>query len=229
VYKISAWKEFFFEQGTAIASVAIALMALCLTLYNAKLDRDYKELSIRPFLHLKAETSDFHVGIINMGVGPAEIKEVATKFEPDRCTIYYRRPSRPTDPANGTVENALRLLPPINAYFADPLDRLLQPDSVWDLPRAPRLYVRTLTPGEIVPPGQEVIIFEMQKDTLELMLKKLQTLSGADYSDVNRRFIVRAQTMPFYLHFCSLTGDYCVNQIEEHCGNDSKMPEQPTR
>jgi hypothetical protein len=222
VYKISAWKEFFFEQGTAIASLTIALMALFLTVYNAKLDRDYKELSIRPFLHLDVETSDFHVGIINMGVGPAEIKSIAMKFEPDRCAVYYRRPRLPTDPASGTAENALKVVEPIHAYFEDPLSRLLQSDSVWDSPKAPKTYVRTLTPGEIIPPGKEVIIFEVQKETLELMQKKLQTLSAADYNDVTRRFITRAQTMPYYVHFCSLTGDYCVNQVEENCGNDSK-------
>ena len=222
MYKISAWKEFLFEQGTAIASAAIALMALFLTIYNAKLDRDYKELSIRPFLHRHVETSDLHVGIINMGVGPAEIVSIATKFEPDRCAIFYRRPRLPTDPANGTAENAFKVLAPINAYFADPLSQLMQPDSVWDSPKAPRLYVRTLTPGEIIPPGKEVVIFEVEKETLELMQKKLQTLSGADYNDVTRRFITRAQTMPYYVHFCSLTGDYCVNQVEENCGGDGK-------
>lgn len=193
-------------------------MALFLTIHNARLDRQYKELSIRPFLHLDVETSDFHVGILNSGLGPAEIISVATKFGSDKCLLFYRRQKLPTDDIDKSAEKVLDVLTPINAYFADPLSQLLQPDSVWNSPKAPKLYARTLTPGEIVPPGKEVVIFEVQKETLEVMQQRLQILSGPDYNKVMRRFMMRAQTIPYYVHFCSLTGEYCVNQIEENCG-----------
>jgi len=39
-----------------------------------------------------------------------------------------------------------------------------------------------------------------------------------DYNNVVRRFIIRAQSIPYYVNFCSLTGEYCVNQVEENCG-----------
>src|SRR5258708_5820538 len=115
-------------------------MAFGLTIYNAWLDRQYKELSIRPALHIDVETSDFHVGIVNMGLGPAEIISVATKFEPDRCLVFFRRPALPADDPAKLADKTFDVMPPINAYFADPLDQLLQPDSVWDSPVAPRLY-----------------------------------------------------------------------------------------
>ena len=216
-----AWKEHFVKHGaliTSVTSVAIAMMALFLTIYNARLDRQYKELSIRPYLHLDVETSDFHVGVMNTGLGPAEIISVATKFEPDKCTIFYRREKLPSDDVTKAAEKTLEVLAPINAYFADPLAQLLQPDLVWEPPKAPKLYSRTLTPGEIIPPGKEVIIFEVQKETLEVMQKKLQTLKGADYNNIIHRFISRAQSIPYYVHFCALTREYCVNQIEEYCG-----------
>ena len=220
--KVSAWKELFLKHGslfTSVASVAIALMAFFLTIYNASLDRQYKELSIRPFLHLDVETSDFHVGVLNTGLGPAEIISVATKFQPDKCLLFFRRQKLPTDDVAKSAEKTFDVLTPINAYFADPLAQLLQPDSVWDPPKTPKLYARTLTPGEVVPPGKEVIIFEVQKETLEIMQKKLQTLSGADYNNVMHQFVARAQAIPYYVHFCSLTGEYCVNQVEENCGD----------
>jgi hypothetical protein len=66
-------------------------------------------------------------------------------------------------------------------------------------------------------PGQEVIIFQLQKETLEIVQKKLQTLSVDDFNNVMRRFFTRAQSIPYYVKFCSLTGDYCVNQVEENC------------
>jgi hypothetical protein len=220
VFRIAAWNERFLKHGslvTSVASVAIALMAFFLTIYNARLDRQYKELSIRPFLHLDVETSDFHVGFLNTGLGPAEIISIATKFQPDRCLIHYRRAKLPTDDVAKAAGQTFDVLTTINAYLADPLAELLQPDSVWEPPKAPRLYARTLTPGEVVPPGKEVIIFEVQKETLDIMQKKLQTMKGPDYNNVMQRFMARAQTIPYYVHFCSLTSDYCVNQVEENC------------
>jgi hypothetical protein len=221
VTKFSAWKDQFVKHGPLVASgasVAIALMAFFLTIYNATLDRRYKELSIRPYLHLDVETSDFHVGIANTGLGPAEIVSVAMKFQPDKCLVLFRRPRRPTDPHSMATEKIFDVMKPIDDYFADPLAQLMLPASVWDPPKSPRLYTRTLTAGEIIPPGQEVKIFEVQKDTLEIMQKKLQTLSGEEYNAVVRRFINRAQSIPYYVNFCSLTGEYCVNQVEENCG-----------
>jgi hypothetical protein len=221
VSEVTTWKQYFLTHGslfTSIASVSIALMAFGLTIYNARLDRQYKELSIRPALHIDVETSDFHVGIVNMGLGPAEIISIATKFEPDRCLIFFRRPALPSDDAEKLADKTFGVMPPINAYFADPLAELLQSDSVWDPPVAPRMYARTLTPGEILPSGKEVILFEIQKETIEIMQKKLQSMKGPDYNKIMRRLIVRAQAIPYYVHYCSITGEYCVNQIEEHCG-----------
>jgi hypothetical protein len=221
VSKVSAWKEYFLEHGslfTSLASLAIALMALFLTIYNARLDRYYKELSIRPYLHLDVETFDFHVGFLNTGLGPAEIVSVATKFQPDKCLVIFRRERHPTDAHALATEKIVDVLTPIDDYFADPLAQLMLPASVWEPPKSPRLYTRTLTAGEIIPPGQEVKIFEVQRETLEIMQKKLQTLSGDEYNNVVRRFINRAQSIPYYVNFCSLTGEYCVNQVEENCG-----------
>ena len=218
--KLSAWKEVFLKHGqliTSVSSVAIALMAFFLTIYNASLDRKYKELGIKPILHLRVETSDFHVGIINTGIGPAEIMSVATKFDPQRCAVLYRREKLPSDePGQFAPKIFNEVMSPMIQYFADPLADIAQ--SVWEPAKAPKFYTRTLTPGQVIPPGHEEIIFELQPETLEFAKKKLQTLSGPDYSNLVRRFITRANAMPYYLHFCSLTGEYCVNQVEENCG-----------
>jgi hypothetical protein len=219
--KVSAWKERLLKHGpffTSVASLAVAFMALFLTIYNARLDRQYKELSIKPALHLHIETSDFHVGFLNAGLGPAEVISVATKFQPDVCLHLALRKKLPTDDQTQLAGKVLDAMNPVNQYFADPLDQLVQPASVWEPPNTPKLYGRSLTPGEIIPPGQEVVIFELQKETLEIVQKRLQTLSTADHNNILRRFVTRAQTMPYYVHFCSLTGEYCVDQVKENCG-----------
>jgi hypothetical protein len=221
VSEVSARKELFLKHGplfTSIASLAIALMAFFLTIYNAKLDRQYKELSIKPALHLRIETSDFHVGILNAGLGPAEIISVATKFQPDACLHLTQRKKLPTDDPVQLAGKVLDGMIPVYRYFADPLDQLVQPASIWEPPNTPKLYGRSLTPSEIIPPGQEVVIFELQKETLEIVQKRLRTLSTTDQNNILRRFITRAQTMPYYVHFCSLTGEYCLDQVKENCG-----------
>jgi hypothetical protein len=228
VSKLSAWKEYFLKHGlllTSVASVAIALMAFFLTIYTAWLDRKYKELSIRPSLHWDVETSDFHVGIINNGIGPAEIRLVATKFQPQGCLYYFGREKLPSDDPGQLAQKAYdNVMAPIDQYFAEPFADLLQPASIWESAKAPKLYTRTLTPGQIIPAGQEVTIFEFQKETLEIVQKKLQTLSGPDYNNIIRRFFARAQSIPYYLDFCSLTGEYCVNQVDENCGHTDAIP-----
>jgi hypothetical protein len=218
--KFSALKEHLLKHGslyTSVASVAIALMALLLTVYSAWLDRQYKELSIRPFLHLHVETSDFHVGFLNAGLGPAEIKLVAMKFNPPQCVFLFQRQQLPADDPTQLGGKLVDLLKPIDAYFADPLAQLVVPVSVWDPPKTPKLYTRTLTPGQIIPAGQEENIFELQKETLEVVQQKLQTLKSDEYNSILRRFVARARAIPYYLNFCSLTGDYCVNQVDVNC------------
>jgi hypothetical protein len=43
-------------------------------------------------------------------------------------------------------------------------------------------------------------------------------LSGDEYNNVVRRFINHAQSMPYYVNFCSLTGEYSADQVKENCG-----------
>ncbi len=197
-------------------------MALGFTIYNAKLDREYKELGIRPFLHLDVETSDFHVGIINTGLGPAEIKLIATRFTQRGCLYFQSRPRKPTDDeSKATTKIFDSVLKPIDIYFADPLSKLTEPASVWDPPTPAKLYTRTLTPDEILPANKEVIIFQLQPDQLAAAQKRLQTFTPDEYNTLMSRFLVRAQSIPYYVNYCSLTGFYCVRQVEENFGAGS--------
>jgi hypothetical protein len=222
VRRPTTWRDFFWQHGpffTSIASVFIALCALFLTIYYANLEREYKELAIRPFLHLDVETVDFHVGFLNTGLGPAQVKNIALKFSGPRCTILFNRQKQPDDTASKTMGKVFdSVLKPIDDYFADPLAQLFEPSSVWEPPQSPKLYTRTITPGEVIAPNQEIIIFQLQKDQMDIANRKLQTLNAEAYNDVIRRFVARANGIPYYLYFCSLTGAYCVNQIEENCG-----------
>jgi hypothetical protein len=199
-------------------SVLIALMALGLTIYNAKLDRDYKELSIRPAIALDVETSDFHVGYLNTGLGPAVVKNIATKFKSDKCLLIYRRQAQPDDDAGRQMGKLFdQVIQPIDEYFADPLAKLTDPDAIWDANKYPKLYARTLTPEQIISSKEEFIIFQLQKEQLDVANKRLSTMSSDAYNKIIRRFMERGFSMPYYLYYCSLTGDYCVNQIEDNC------------
>ena len=194
-----------------IASTLIAVMALSLTIYSMYLDRSYKELSIKPVLFQETEADDFHVAMLNNGVGPAQIKRIATKFS-DGCTMF--------DDSNGRSMKVFEdTTLDIANYFADPLNELVQ-RSVWE-PTSPQLYTRALTPGEIMVPREKVILFGLQPKQLEAVNQKFETLDTDLKNRIVRRFLERAHAMPYYVEYCSLTGDYCggAEEIEKACSH----------
>lgn len=211
--------DFLSKNAIALASLSVAGMALAFTIYSASLDRKYKELAIQPSLHWDVESDDFHVGIVNNGLGPAEVQAVAHKFDGPPCLLFFRRPSRPDDGDKRVTEKIYpNVLQKIGEYFADPLSQLAEPSSVWE-PKPPKLYLRTLTPGELIAASQEVKLFELQPSQLEIAKKKLATLTGDAYNSLIRRFFERANSIPYYVNYCSLTGLYCVKQIEYNCSS----------
>jgi hypothetical protein len=210
-------RDFLSRNAIALASLSVAVMALAFTIYSASLDRQYKELAIQPALHWDVESDDFHVGIINNGVGPAEVQAVAFKFDGPPCLLFYQRPSRPDDGDKRMTDKVFPNLQKIGEYFGDPLNQLAEPSSIWE-PKYSRIYLRTLTPGELIAANQEVKILEMQPSQLEIAKKRLSTLTADAYNNLIRRFFERANAIPYYVNYCSLTGLYCVKQIEYNCG-----------
>lgn len=195
---------------TSWASIIIALAALGLTIYSGYIDQKYKELAIRPSLHREVETTDFHFAIVNLGVGPAQIRQIATKFHGQSCTYL--------NGGETIKESALQeVMTEIANYFADPLNQLVQA-SIWE-PKAPKLYVRTLTPDQVVAAGARIVLFSLQEEQLSIVNKNMQNLSGDRYTAITRRFDQRAFSMPLYIEYCSMTGNYCEGgeQLRDAC------------
>src|SRR4051812_4587815 len=70
-----------------IASAAIAMMALALTVDAGIVDRHYREISIRPFLNFTSRSGDFSYEIKNSGLGPAVINAL-TFTSNGACKTY---------------------------------------------------------------------------------------------------------------------------------------------
>jgi hypothetical protein len=189
-------------------SVAIALMALLLTFYTADLDRRYRELSIKPALYEEIDSGQFRVAVVNNGIGPAVITRVATKFGRE-CNFSTFDPR-----GSGDEQYVDTLLHAISDYFGDPLDQLVQ-RSVWE-PTDRKIYSWIITPKEMISPGGSINLFQLQPEQLDLALKKLETLKTNDANDITARFIKRAHTIPYYVEYCSLSGDYCVGAETIH-------------
>jgi len=194
----------------AIASTLIASAALGLAIYNAHLDRQYKELSIKPHLELDVQSDDFHAAVMNNGVGPAEIKRIATKFG-DTCSFLNEPPHDKFDKlVFETIHN-------IGDWFNDPLDQLVQP-SIWE-PTIRKVDVQVLTPKEILAPRQKIVLFKLRQQQSEAARQKLESLDADSFNKIVERFLDRARAMPYYAEYCSLTGDYCVGAetIQKAC------------
>jgi hypothetical protein len=193
--------------GPVIASTLIGLMALGLTIYNAHLDRSYRELTIKPSLYLDVNSHDFQVGILNNGLGPAEIKRIASRFG-DTCKIF--------DIASIDTVNIDKAAHELGDWFADPLDRLVQ--SIWE-PTTRKIEVTLLTPEQIIAPQEKVILFRLQQRQLEAAIKKQESLDVSEANGIVSRFFERAREMPYYVEYCSLTGSFCrgAEKIHKEC------------
>jgi hypothetical protein len=193
----------------AIASTLIASAALGLAIYSAHLDRQYKELSIKPRLQLDADSDDFHVAVVNVGLGPAAIKRIAAKFG-DNCTFFNEAPGLDD-------RRFLEIMRNVGDWFLDPLDQLVQ-RSIWE-PTTRRVHSRLLLPTQVLAPGENFIMFKLEQKQLEAARKKGETLDSNAFNKIVERFLERAQTLPFYAEYCSLTGEFCrgAESIEKAC------------
>jgi len=206
---LSAWKKFWRRQSLASASLLISVLALWFTFYNAHLDRSFKELSIKPQLQIDANTVAFQVSVANKGVGPAQIKRIATKFGQSCKFLTFDSPDAATafvDAVHG-----------IGDWYIDPLDQLIQ-RSVWE-PTRRKLIVQPLTPNEIISAGESLVMFQLDRDQLEAAQQKYQSMDTETFNKITERFIERVRTMPYYPEYCSLTGKYCkgAEQIRQKC------------
>ena len=70
----------------AVSSVAIALLALAATFWQAHISRRHNRLSVRPFLEHREERiqgEHISVSIVNHGIGPALLEEVYFTVSPN--------------------------------------------------------------------------------------------------------------------------------------------------
>jgi hypothetical protein len=194
----------------AIASTLIASAALGLAIYNAHLDRQYKELSIKPRLQAEIESDDFHFAIINVGLGPAEIKRIATKFG-GNYTFLNEGPDGFDD------RSLLETVRNVGDWFLDPLDQLVQ-RSIWE-PMPRQVHSRPLAPTQALAPGEKIIMFKLSQKQLEAAQQKRDTLDSDTFNRIVDRFVERARTMPYYVEYCSLTGEFCngADKIQKAC------------
>jgi hypothetical protein len=193
-----------------IASTLIASAALGLAIYSAYLDRQYKELSIKPHLQAEIESEDYHVAVINVGLGPAQIKRIATKFG-DNCTVLNEGPDGFDD------RLFLETMRNVGDWFLDPLDQLVQ-RSIWE-PTVRQVHSRPLAPTQVLAPGEKIIMFKLGQKQLEAALQKQETLDSDTFNRIVERFLERARTMPYYVEYCSLTGKFChgAEKIKKVC------------
>jgi hypothetical protein len=194
----------------ASASALIASAALGLAIYSAHLDRQYKELSIKPRLQEEIEIEDFHFAVTNAGLGPAVIKRIATKFG-GNCSFFNESP-------DGIDDRLLReLVHNVGDWFLDPLDQLVQ-RSIWE-PMPRQVHSRPLAPTQALAPGEKIIMFKLGQKQLEAAQQRRDTLDSDTFNRIADRFVDRARTIPYYVEYCSLTGEFCygAEKIQKVC------------
>ena len=189
----------------AVSSLAIATAALYLTVQAQKEDRYYKELLIKPFLSIVAHTTDFSVGIVNDGLGPAYVEDITYHFG-EECLSLLEANGRASRTNYYKVNEAIRT-------------RLFTELFSFGIPGTESTVITThqqvLFPESIIPVGKSVTLFKIDDSSLETFQRKIDALDMKFAQNLKDGFTARALTLPLYMKYCSMSGRYCNEASRE--------------
>jgi hypothetical protein len=189
----------------AISSLGIALASIYLTIQAQKDDRTYRELMIRPSIAIRAYSHDFSVSFANDGLGPAEIEDIAYRFD-DECIGLLDADGK----YNRTAIEKAR-----NGIFK----RLFTDIFSFNVPGAETTAITTrdllLLPKSIIAAGKEHRLFSVSESSLPTLRSKLDALDHNFAQSLMDRFVGLAFTLPVSMKYCSMSGGYCRVAAQE--------------
>lgn len=193
----------------AVSSVLIACLSLYFTIQAQNDDRAYKELLIKPSLSRQAHSVDFSVVIANVGLGPAQIKDILYQFGGECISMVD---------ANGELSRASydKVIDGLNTRFLNDIFSFGIPNTA---PTAITTRNHVLFPEEIIGVGKEVVLFRVDDSSLEMFRTKMKALDVKLTQSLIDQFTARALTLPISIKYCSMSGKYCeINEPEGETG-----------
>jgi hypothetical protein len=197
-------RRFFSENYTfilAISSVLIAACSLFFTISAQRSDLYYKESLIRPYFAWHVDAQDLTVKLVNDGLGPGVIKNVAWRMQ-GQCFV-----SNPKNPIEWHT-NRQNFENFINIYF---LDEVIGDASVWKvIGTRPATISEIPTPNQMLAAGKEIVVFGIAPEQVQSFRADLAKFPEQTNAAVRERFARRATMFPMMVQYCSATGRFCA-------------------
>jgi hypothetical protein len=195
-----AVQRFFSKYGSlavSVLSLAVAVGSLAFTVNAQKVDRDYKELSIRPRLQWSTNGVDLSVNLDNVGLGPAMIKSFGMRVD-GKCTALAR--------GNRELEGRMR------ATLEDTLVASLGPEVAQSkLIRSKYLQTRTYIPGfqETIIANKNIKLLNVEEVILMEIARVTIGLGPQGLREMYDRFFQAMRRLGISVKYCSLTEGFC--------------------
>jgi hypothetical protein len=184
----------------AVASVCIASLSLYFTIDAQRAERAHKELLLRPSLGVNVDATVYSVVLVNNGLGPAYIKNVAYHLN-NECLPF-------TDGAHAfAANNYSRANQHIVAVFGKLVDDAFFPKA--EFKNTPSASVSLPVPSHILGVGQDIIIYRMGSEFAKELVPRLWAVGSNVLTTFNDRFLATAITLPMSVEYCSMSGQYC--------------------
>jgi hypothetical protein len=182
----------------AICSLAVTYTAFQYTKHAQEQDFYYRELLIKPVLIWKVSPENHSVELVNQGLGPAVIKDVAWQTD-GKCFV-----SNGADPEtwerNRKIFNDL-----LNTYLFDNVASATKTQE--SLGDRPPTYGTVPTPGELLAVGKSIELFGVSNPTqFTDTLKKLPRQQREAFEDA---FAERLYSLKLLVGYCSVSEKNC--------------------
>jgi hypothetical protein len=182
----------------AICSLVVAGSAFYYTKNAQEQDFYYRELLIKPVLIYKVSPENHSVELINQGLGPAVIKDVAWQMD-NKCFV-----SNGLDPE--TWERNRKLFSDfLNTYFFDNVAFATKTQEAIG-PRPPT-YGIVPTPGELLAVGKSIELFGVINPAQ--FTATLNKLSREQREAFDNAFSDRLYSLKLLVGYCSVSGKNC--------------------
>jgi hypothetical protein len=210
-----AWKPleyvgFLLKHGNffvSISAAAIALMSPWLTIDAGKIDREYREILIRPNVAKSVSGTDYTIRVKNGGLGPAVIKQIATKFG-DECIEFNDNNTREWETGVGTTIRE-HIIP----YMQDGLAAAVRELGLEYKINKANSYLPSVK--VMIPQGDEFLMFAIDPEQGQALDKEL--VAHNSHPVIQRKFFDLAYSLPLWMQFCSATERFCTGDAYKHC------------
>jgi hypothetical protein len=188
----------------ALLSLTVAAASLYFGIDSQKTDREYKEITIRPYLMIQWDPNQVAIAVRNVGLGPAVIKKVIIKSA-EKCEVFS------SDEQALEIQNRFKEV--FVQLFGTVIEMIHPADGgiAWH-------SINPLLPEMIIYTGDSETIFKIDPTAAADLMKRMPRQMG----DIEQTIGERIAHIPIRVQYCSITGKWC-SKFKPDCEFDKQL------